>query len=76
MKSFRYPRVQFFVNGWYPEKWWEGSEKEQAMLEQTYGCSVEERKSLVPFILGVSTSGRVVLNYSTVADNGYVSDEV
>ena len=39
---------------------------------EKFGCSAEQRKSLVPYTLAVSTSGRVVLNYSAVADNGFV----
>ena len=63
------------VSGWYVGKWWEGSSEEQEQLMKTYGCSVEHRKSLVPFILAPKlTTGKVVANYSAVADNGYVSD--
>ena len=44
------------------------------MLELNYGCSVEQRKSLVPFILGPQQStGNVVPNDSIISDYGYVS---
>jgi len=62
------------VSGWFVGDWWEGSPKEQKMLEEKYGCTVENRKSLVPYILAPKlTTGKVVSNYTAVADNGYVS---
>ena len=39
-----------------------------------FNCDVQERESLVPFTLGVIVSGLEIQNYSTVAENGYVSD--
>ena len=47
------------------------------MLELKYGCSVEQRKSLVPFILGPQqTTGKVVPNDSIISDYGYVSIDI
>ena len=47
------------------------------MLELKYGCSVEQRKSLVPFILGPQqTTGKVVPNDSIISDYGYVSMDI
>lgn len=71
--SFRYPRNLFFVNGWYADQWWVGSEEEQEELKVKYNCNAAQRESLLPSTLAPATSGRVVLNYSAVADNGYVS---
>ncbi len=72
-KDFRYPRVQFLINGWYNENWWEGSAEEQEDLERKFGCTTEQRKSLVQYILGVSTTAKDVENYTKISDNGYVS---
>lgn len=71
--DFRYPRNLFFVNGWYADKWWVGTETEQALLINKYNCNATHRESLLPSTLAPATSGRVVLNYSAVADNGFVS---
>ncbi len=64
------------MNGWYRERWWEGSKLDQKTLEDKFdGCTVENRRSMVEYILTVSTSGSVVVNYSANADNGYVSEK-
>ena len=60
------------MNGWYADKWWEGTAEEQAELKRKYNCTAAQRESLLPSSLAPATSGRVVLNYSTIADNGYV----
>ena len=60
-------------NGWYPGQWWIGNQQEQEHLLKKYGCTASQRESLLPSALAMSTSGRVVLNYSAVADNGFVS---
>ena len=76
-KDFHYPYAQLLINGWYVGNWWEGSPEEQQMLELKYGCSVEQRKSLVPFILGPQQStGNVVPNDSIISDYGYVSMDI
>ncbi len=73
-KDFQYPRAQFFVNGWFPNNWWEGSTEEQIMLEKNYdGCTVENRRSIAEYTLSVSNTGTTSLDYSAVADSGYVS---
>ena len=71
--NFRYPQYLFFVNGWYNDRWWVGSEEEQTELIRKYNCDAAQRESLLPSTLAPATSGRTVLNYSVVADNGYVS---
>lgn len=72
-KNFKYPRNLFFVIGWYPSSWWVGPMEEQISLLKKYNCTAEQRKSLIPYTIAVSTSGTMVLNYSTLADNGFVS---
>ena len=42
------------------------------MLQEIYGCSAEQRKSLVPYTFAVTKSGGVAVNFSAVADNGFV----
>ena len=47
------------------------------MLELKYGCSVEQRKFLVPLILGPQQStGKVVPNDSVILDYGHVSMDI
>lgn len=70
--TFKYPRNLFFVNGWYADRWWVGTDEEQAELKKKYNCDATQRESLLPSTIAPATSGRVVLNYSTVADNGFV----
>lgn len=70
--GFKYPRYLFFVNGWLTDQWWVGSDQEQIDLLARYDCSAAQRESLLPSTLAPSTSGREVLNYSVVAENGYV----
>ena len=71
--SFRYPQYLFFVNGWYNDRWWVGSEEEQAELVRKYNCDAAQRESLLPSTLAPATSdGLTVLNYSATSDNGHV----
>lgn len=59
--------------GWYGLQWWEGSEEDQQDLMNRYGCSVEDRESIVDFITGPRKAGRTFTNGSIRADSGIVS---
>lgn len=59
--------------GWYPSNWWVGPREEQASLKEKYGCTAEQRESLLPYTIAISTTGTMAINLSAIADNGFVS---
>lgn len=67
-----YPRALFIVVGWYPSEWWIGDEAAQADLMTRYGCTGEQRASVVDYMLSARKSGRLFTDASAVADSGIV----